>query len=188
METKVQCKCIRIKRNPKGIILGYVLMDKSGKSKFLLKNKVKELISKGDLVVSTLTLTSDGRLVKSQNKNNVAKSFDCNIGIIPKEDYSLNDLPTAKVLREQAEEPKLKSIIKEILNAKNQGYQQTYISSCCDHDPISESNINKICSKGIDIKGYVRRSILGEDDYTYKAYWGEGATGKFTFEDRRDKE
>ena len=60
--------CTDIKRNDKGIILGYTLKDNKGNIKSLKSADLKELIRTEKIVVNNLTLTSDNRLVTKQIK------------------------------------------------------------------------------------------------------------------------
>ena len=68
-------KCIGTKRDAKGRVLGYYLVDKNKFKRYIEKNKLKALIGAGKLQVANLTLTSDNRLVfkdikgKAENAN-----------------------------------------------------------------------------------------------------------------------
>lgn len=61
-------KCTEINRDNKGVIKGYILVDKDGNKYYLYKDDLKHHIKEGNLKVVNLTLTKGGRLVKAAEK------------------------------------------------------------------------------------------------------------------------
>ena len=64
-------KCIGTKRDAKGRVLGYYLVDKNKFKRYIEKNKLKALIRAGKFQVVNLTLTSDNRLVFKDIKGRI---------------------------------------------------------------------------------------------------------------------
>lgn len=67
----IVAKCVKKIRTSLGKITGYWLQDGNGQSKFMNSDKLKDAIRAGQIKVTNLTLTKDGRLVDSKEDINV---------------------------------------------------------------------------------------------------------------------
>lgn len=64
----IHAKCIQKIRNKNNKIIGYTLIDNVGKVQELDADRLKDWIVNGRILVTNLTLTSDGRLIDKSEK------------------------------------------------------------------------------------------------------------------------
>jgi hypothetical protein len=94
MDNRIQTKCIQKFRDKQNKIYGYRLIDLNGHTQDVTPENLKRAISQGKVNVVNLTLTSNGRLIDTQEKQLQSK----NLGKAPKkvETNSININALAK--------------------------------------------------------------------------------------------
>ena len=67
----IQARCIKKHKDWNDNIKQYVLMDNQGTTKILSSEEIKQAIMQKQIIVTNLTLTSDGRLINKSSKVDV---------------------------------------------------------------------------------------------------------------------
>lgn len=95
-------------------------------------------------------------------------------------------IPDAKEAFELTKTPQLKQCIREINDAIQVGHMRTYLGN---HEKLHNETVAYLTAMGYDVKVVCYKERAGNimrdrDEYFNEVFWGEGTTGKYTYEEK----